>query len=250
MKERNMSDEQKVLCFLDVLGFESLFKSIGLRKIEDRYEKLIEYVKEQTGGIDIVPTPGGRVAVGWLVLGNAYFSDTIIFWTNYSKMSLPSFTHLISETICYGIEHRLPLRGTISVGDAVLDKDSGKYLGEPIIEAARTERLQKWIGVSFGSSFANPGYNEGFHLNTVLPYKSHYKKEALENKEKSKYCTGMVVDWPRRWRESRKTDVGPLISALDTKPEFFDYYERTLRFIEFSQKNHDWFIKDKHLNYG
>ena len=100
-----------------------------------------------------MPTPDGHVAVGWLVLGNTYFSDSILFWTNYSEMSLPGFTHLISETICYGIEHKLPLRGTISVGDAILDRDSGKYLGEPIIEAARTERLQKWIGVSFGSSF-------------------------------------------------------------------------------------------------
>ena len=114
-------------------------------------------MREQTGGVDVVPTPDGHVAVGWLVLGNTYFSDSILFWTNYSEMSLPGFTHLISETICYGIEHKLPLRGTISVGDAILDRDSGKYLGEPIIEAARTERLQKWIGVSFGSSFTKHG---------------------------------------------------------------------------------------------
>ena len=102
----------------------------------------------------------------------------------------------------------------------MLDKDSGKYLGEPIIEAARTEKLQKCIGVSFGSSFTKPGYNEGFHLNTVLPYKSHYKEEAQKDKDKIKYCTGMVVDWHRRWRESRKTDIKPLVSALDTDPEF------------------------------
>ena len=94
-----MSDEPKVLCLLDVLGFESLFTSIGLKQIEERYDRLIEYVREQTGGVDVVPTPDGHVAVGWLVLGNTYFSDTILFWTNYSKMSLPSFTHLISETI-------------------------------------------------------------------------------------------------------------------------------------------------------
>lgn len=245
-----MSEEQKVLSLIDVLGFESLFKSIGLKKIEERYEKLIGYVKEQTGGIDIAPTPDGHVAVGWLVLGNTYFSDTIMFWTNYNKMSLPSFTHLISETICYGLELELPLRGTISVGEAILDEGSGKYLGEPIIEAARTERLQKWIGVSFGSSFMKPGYNEGFHLNTVLPYKSHYKDEALKDEEKMKYCTGMAVDWPRKWRETRKSDVSPLVTKLDIDEEFSEYYERTLRFIQFSNENHDWFAKGKHLNYG
>jgi len=245
-----MSDDKQVLCLLDVLGFESLFTSIGLKQIEERYDRLIEYVRKQTGGVDVVPTPDGHVAVGWLVLGNAYFSDTILFWTKYSKMSLPSFTHLIAETICYGIEHKLPLRGTISVGDAILDKDSGKYIGEPIIEAARTERLQKWIGVSFGNSFAKPGFNEGFHLNTVLPYKSHYKPEAQEDDEKKKYCSGMTIDWPRRWRESRATDIQPLVSELDTDPRFSDYYEQTLRFIRFSEENHDWFNKGKHLSYG
>ena len=116
-----MADDLKVLCLLDVLGFESLFQTIGLKKIAERYSKLTEYVRKQTGGIDIVPTPDGHVAVGWLVIGNAYFSDTLLFWTGYNKMSLPSFTQLIAETICYGIEHELPLRGALAVGEAILE---------------------------------------------------------------------------------------------------------------------------------
>lgn len=243
-----MSENLKVLCLLDVLGFESLFNNIGLKKLAERYEKLTKYVKNQTGGLDIIPTPDGHVGVGWLLIGNAYFSDTLLFWTNYNKIALPSFTQLISETVCYGIENRLPLRGTLSIGEAILDNESGTYLGEPIIEAAKTEKFQKWIGVSFGRSFTRSELNEGFYLNTVLPYKSHYK-EDVKGDEKD-YCTGMVVDWPRRWRESRRSDIKPLVSALDTDPDFSDYYERTLRFIDFSEENHDWFKKEGHLNYG
>ena len=52
-----MTDELKVLCLLDVLGFESLFQSIGLKQLAERYAKLTEYIKQQTGGVDIVPTP-------------------------------------------------------------------------------------------------------------------------------------------------------------------------------------------------
>lgn len=245
-----MTGVKQVLCLLDVLGFESLFTAIGLKQIEERYDRLIEYVNEQTGGIDVAPTPDGHVAVGWLALGNAYFSDTLLFWTKYSKMSLPSFTQLIAEIICYGIEHKLLLRGTISVGNAILDKNSGKYLGEPIIEAARTERLQKWIGVSFGSSFTKPGFNEEFRLDTVLPYKSHYKPEIEDDNEKRKYFTGMVVDWHRRWRESRTTDIQSMISEFDTGSEYSGYYEQTIRFVKFSEENHDWFKKTEHLNYG
>lgn len=239
-----MSDDLKVLCLLDVLGFESIFNSIGLGKLAERYAKLTEYVKEQTGGLDIVPTPDGHVAAGWLVIGNAYFSDTLLFWTKYNKISLPSFTQLIAGTICYGIEHRLPLRGTLSVGEAILDSKSGTYLGQPIIEAERTEKLQKWIGVSFGASFSKQDFNQEFYLNTVLPYKSHYKDTS------GSYATGMVVDWPRRWRETRKADIRHLVSALDSNPKYSEYYTRTLEFINFSERNHDWFKKKSHLEYG
>ena len=94
--------ELQLVCLLDVLGFESLLKTHGLSGIQAKYTKLIDYVKEQKGGIDIVPTPDGHVAVGWLVIGNAYFSDSLLFWTRYSKMALPSFTHCIAEAICLG----------------------------------------------------------------------------------------------------------------------------------------------------
>jgi len=239
-----MSDDLKVLCLLDVLGFESLFKAIGLKELAGRYAKLTAYVKEQTGGLDIAPTPDGHVAVGWLVIGNTYFSDTLLLWTRYDKISLPSFTQLTAETICYGLENELALRGTLSVGEMILNNDSGTYLGEPLIEAARTVPLQRWIGVSFGCSFTKPDFNKGFYLNMVLPYKSHYKDQA------SSLATGMVVDWPRRWRETRKIDIRPLVSGMDTDPQFSEYYRETLAFVDFSEHNHDWFKRQSHLDYG
>lgn len=239
-----MKDELTVLCLLDVLGFESIFKSIGLKIMKDRYAKLTEYVKQQTGGVDLVPTPDGHVAMGWLIIGNAYFSDTLLFWTKYSKMSLPSFTQLISEAICYGLEHELPLRGTISVGEAILDSESGTYLGNSIIEAARTERVQQWVGASFGPSFLVPDFNKDFHLHTVLPYKSHYKDTT------NPFVTGIVVDWPRKWRETRKADIRAILSSLDSDSFFSPYYKKTLDFIDFSESNHDWFKKEKHMSYG
>jgi hypothetical protein len=239
-----MASDLKVLCLLDVLGFEALFKSIGLEALAARYEKLICYVKEQTGGLNIIPTPDGHVAVGWLVISNTYFSDTLLFWTRYNQMSLPSFTYLIAEAICYGLENELPLRGTLTVGEMVLDKDTGTYLGKPLIEAARTERLQQWIGVSLGVSFSQPGFNKGFYLDTVLPYKSHYKDQA------SPLVTGMVVDWPRKWRVSRGTDIREVVSKMDIEPQFSKYYTNTLKFIDFSEQNHDWFKSQSHLDYG
>lgn len=234
----------QVVCLLDVLGFESQLATLGLAALHTKYQKLIDYVQQQTGGIDIVPTPGGQVAVGWLVLGHAYFSDTILFWTRYNRTSLPSFTQLIAEAICRGIEIELPLRGTISVGDLILDRDRGVFLGAPLVEAARTEREQRWIGASFGASFKHPEYDGGFYLNTVLPYKSHYKNAA------SPLVTGITVDWPRRWRETRTANLEAAVKSLDTDTRFSEYYSVSLSYVNFSASNHDWFRTGKRLDYG
>jgi len=239
-----MTNDLVVLCLLDVLGFESIFQSIGLARMKERYDKLTEYVKQQTGGVDIIPTPDGHVAVGCLVIGSAYFSDTLLFWTKYSKISLPSFTRLIAESICWGLEHGLPLRGTMTVGQAILDVDSGTYLGHPIIEAARTETAQEWVGVSFGPSFLAPDFNSGFYLHTVLPYRSHYKDKD------SPLATGITIDWPRLWRETREMDIRTLVTAMDTDERSSPYYRKTLDFIAFSEANHDWFKKKGHMSYG
>ena len=51
--------------------------------MQAKYTALIEYVKEQRGSIDVVPTPDRHVAV----VGNAYSSDSLLFWTEYSKMA-------------------------------------------------------------------------------------------------------------------------------------------------------------------
>lgn len=233
-----------LVCLLDVLGFENLLRRIGLAGLHTKYRALVEYVKGQTGGLDIVPTPDGHVAVGWLVVGNAYFSDSLLFWTPYSKMALPSFTHLIAEAVCLCLETELPLRGAIAVGEAVLDSSGGVFLGDPLVEAARTEREQQWIGVSFGPSFTKPGFNDGFRLDTVLPYKSHYKDCA------NAYVTGMTVDWPRHWRDTRTSDLRALLRGLNMDPIFSEYYNRSLCFIDFSEENHDWFRRQSRLDYG
>lgn len=237
-----VDSDSQIVCLLDVLGFENILSRLGLAGLRVKYETLVAFVKEQTGGIDIAPTPDGHVAVGWLVLGNAYFSDSLLFWTPYSGMALRGFTLLISEAICFGLETGLPLRGAIAVGEATLDSGGGVFLGEPLVEVARTERIQQWIGVSFGPSFRDS--KAGFHLNTVLPYKSHYKDPA------DGYATGMTVDWPRRWRESRKSNPRPVLQALNLNPAFSAYYEKSLSFVDFSERHHDWFTRQPHLDYG
>lgn len=227
----------------DVLGFRSLFEGLGLDEIYARYEKLAAHVREPKSGIDLVPI-GGFVAVGNLEVQTAYFSDTLLFWTRYSFPGFRSFCITCAEAFCHGLEIGLPLRGAISVGTAIMDSALDIYLGQPIIEAATVERTQRWMGASFGPSFNDPADKKQFFLDTVLPFRSHTKpgSESL--------VFGATLDWPRYWRQSRTTDAASVVSALDTDPKFSDYYSATLRYIEFSKAQHDWFTKDKHLEYA
>ena len=47
---------------------------------------------------------------------------------------------------------------------STLDSGSGVFLGEPLVEVARSERIQEWIGVSFGPSFRGSGFKERIFL--------------------------------------------------------------------------------------
>jgi hypothetical protein len=238
-----VKSDEYVIAIFDVLGFRTLFERVGLAEIYRRYNKLAAHVREPKSGIDLVPV-GGFVAVGHLEVHTAYFSDTLLFWTRYSFPAFRSFCVTCAEVLCQGIEIGLPLRGAISVGTAVMDSDEDFYLGQPIIEAASVEQAQRWIGASFGPSFNRDDDKKRFFLDTVLPFRSHCKPglEAL--------VFGATLDWPRHWRQSRTVSAASIVTGLDTDPRFSEYYSTTLKFIEFSDANHDWFTKETHLKYA
>jgi hypothetical protein len=240
-----MSDEQpKILVFLDVLGFGSTFVRLKHRGTLALYESLLTFVDDQEGGLDVVPLPDGGIATGWFMPEHTYFSDTILFWTHYDQVRLFRMTELAAESVCKAVEIGLPVRGAIAIGEGTFNNESRRYFGAPLFEASDAEKVQRWIGISFGPSILTGDFGQGLYLNTVLPYKSHLKPGG------GTAAPGLVVDWPRRWRETRREDLRETVRALDVDERFKEYYEQTLRFIEFSLKNHDWFEHSPHLDFG
>ena len=179
--------------------------------------------------------------------GYFYASDSFLFWMAHNPVALSKFTEDVAEMICIGLETGLPLRGALAVGTSILDEKTGEFLGEPIIEADFVNGIQQWIGASFGPSFMEPG-KYGFDPKTVLTYKNHYKN--LDDVAR-KLATGLTVDWPRHWREVRKSDVRQLIRSLrqrlDPNGRYSVYYEKTEVFAEFSESSHDWFLTQKQM---
>lgn len=235
-----MKTKTTMLALFDVLGFESRLLAMGLDSLKASYDSLIAYVRSMDGCLCIRSVPNGdgtfSPAVGYLKTEQAYFSDTILVWSDYEVFRFPAFCELCCGLMCESLRIGLPLRGVISVGPAIFDASSGVYIGLPLIEAARAEFQQRWLGVTFGESFTREPYGQGFDPRTVLAYSAHWKDEEKRKKKSP------VLDWPRHWRREKLGDVVAAVSALDTDSRFHAYYESTLAFIAHSEAQHDWFM--------
>ncbi|MBS1643213.1 MAG: hypothetical protein JSR11_12125 [Bacteroidetes bacterium] len=227
------TERDYLICLLDVLGFENLFNRFGLQTIEAKYKELIEVADKhnfelalmERGGVPVMGNPG---------IKSSYFSDTILFWCPYDDMRMEVLFDSLAEVMCKSIEIGLPLRGAVSVGQVVIEKEKGVYLGQPFISAARAEIAQKWIVITLSKTFDLPKFNGGFKADKILEYKKHIKQE------KSDKVIPLVIDYPRKWRKTRTSSLVDAIIELNTDEQFSDYYLNTIEFVNYSTDNHDW----------
>jgi len=249
-----------VVALFDVMGFESRLKKLGIDEMLSRYMNIVNFVKKKSEMNKIITeqlnitgpllTSDGPVANIYDVRA-VYSSDTIVLWSNLAWRMVqgmtietlkknenhPAYGHFsrpvplepfltdCAEIICRSIEFDLPLRGAISMGDAVLDEKDNIFIGMPIVEAARLENKQICIGLSLCNSFVEQEDNRTF----FLPYSKHFKDDYKD--EKKEYA----FNWPLYWKNSRKEDLKQKIQALAELNNNHPYYTNTLEFIEYSE---------------
>jgi len=251
------------VCFLDVLGFESRFASLGLGGMLDKYVQLIGVVDARNNATEqwFGPMEWGEGAfwtaerAGFISarLYGTYASDSILLFAHtdfpanrypdaenstlqerrerakdpatgwmYHPVPCDNFLNLCNEMLCRSIEIGLPLRGAISMGEAILT--SGIYLGQPLIDAVTLEHTQQCIGASFSVSFMQQIVPNRYKIQ----HASHFKREPPSN------FGGAILDWPRHWRNTRETPLLAVIDELDSDTRFTDYYARTKAIVEAS----------------
>jgi hypothetical protein len=231
----------KVIALFDILGTKNRMTTLGIDGVLSTYEKLADFVDKQTGMMVIRPVPVGDgtslLAAGWLKVEKGYFSDTFLLWTDYEAHRLPAFMSMCIELFCYGLELGIPLRGALGVGDAHMDKSKNIYLGPALIDAAEAEKSQRWLGISCGTSFNNKPFTGPFDPQLLLAYAKH-QKPGIQYK-----LPGLVLDWPRLWRETRKTDATITLNVMNSDPQYGSLYACANDFVTFSLEHHDWFLK-------
>ena len=234
----------------DVLGFEVQFAKNGLKKMARKYRLLIEAAKRATEQPDIVRAmmpgelpftfdPGSgygftSVLVTPAEINHAYFSDTILLWSPYDEFYVEPFFEACVNMVQESLEVGLPLRGAISIGDVIFNRAKSIFLGGALIEAARLEKDQHWIGVTLSSTFLQmPPFNKVYASHTI-PYAAHFKNQDDRRK------LALVLDWPRAFRKQKVADFAKKVSSLDVDPRFSEYYFNTLAFIKYSKKYANW----------
>ncbi|MBL6749224.1 MAG: hypothetical protein ISP90_01815 [Nevskia sp.] len=251
-----------VVGIFDVLGFKNTFEKLGLREITARYAMLIDIVVKKDEHLAEMKTyfphmkegpywcAGGEIAVMTKVYA-AYASDTFLIWANYTWNDLhegekselerfakdpnhdwlfrpvpcDAFLDTCNELMCRSLQVGLPLRGAVAVGDAILDKERNIFLGQPIIEANDLERDQRFIGAGMCSSFINQTIPKRFSVS--------FNRQL---KDSTKETSGLILDWPRHWRDTRSIDARKVIESMNTDAKFSEYYVNTLASIEQSEK--------------
>jgi hypothetical protein len=234
-----------LIAFLDVLGFEALLQRIGLDELARRYEELLKtalkpHSEERPWSLSLAlvagePTPG----LMWLPIQTAYFSDSLLLWVAYHPGHVHEFLDRCSRVFCAALAQGLPVRGAIAVGRALLDKERGIFLGEPLIEAVRLESKLNWIGIALGTSWKSETQRIPVPPDKVFLYQPPLKEGGAS------LFGDLVLDWPRAWRESHQDSAADHLRALaDPRlpEELRERYAAAIRFWDYSEANRDWFV--------
>jgi hypothetical protein len=247
--------------FFDVLGFKQQFENIGLPRMLEKYRRLTHGIHRVNAWMDRINKHGielpiwtgpGELSIMSNVNG-AYVSDSLVLWSKHEydfehKIKNPSnldqlrqdpgegyiywpipndrLIESCAELICSSIECSMPIRGGIAAGQMAINTDVGIFIGQPMIDAVQIEGAQRFIGAALGNSVAEACSPSAFVIPFNRQRKSNISADVLS------LFSPLVVDWPRFWRESRRSDLIAAIEGLRSSSTFDDIYDNTRMLIE------------------
>ncbi|WP_439697014.1 hypothetical protein ACFGVS_00630 [Mucilaginibacter sp. AW1-7] len=170
--DKTVKEGTYFLAFFDVLGFEKLVEQKTPLEVYAIYDRL---VKKARANRPYIVTSMPISETGYSYLGfpefiavpfkYAYYSDSILFWTPGDAGNLSGFVAKCADFFVWALKSGILLRGTISFGNAILNKSKNIFIGKPLNEAVRLEKEQQWGGFIFGDSIYENGVPEwGFKV--------------------------------------------------------------------------------------
>src|SRR5713226_9153732 len=132
-----MTSEQTVLLAeFDILGFSRRVRDSSLRDVRETYDLLRKRTiqRYELSSFDLLPVDQYRVpALLRLDVESVLFSDSVFAWVPLKRGFANPFIRWCCDFVCEALTMDVPIRGAIAAGEAILDKDTDTYLGNPIL---------------------------------------------------------------------------------------------------------------------
>lgn len=229
-----------MLGFFDVLGFSKRVETEGPEQTAALYRQLIETTvkKEASRCLGTVSDGTGAryMSIFSLDVKTAYFSDTIFMWVPLERVFVDAFVSHCATFVCEALAMGVPVRGAIALGEAVMDRNTGTYIGMPIVEAASCEKIQEWLGVAYTPSATWPPFMAEVHPNHFIEYDIPVKP-GHEND-----LPPVALDWTRRWEELFNCPASTKLVELNGQSPH-KKLENAIAYVEHCALNRDWHKK-------
>jgi hypothetical protein len=237
VERSSLTKTRIMLGFFDVLGFSKRVESEGPEETAALYNRLIDTTvkKEAQRCLGAVSDGTGKrfLALFNLDVQHAYFSDTIFMWVPLERVFADAFVSHCATFVCEALALDVPVRGVIALGEAVMDRASGTYIGMPIVESASCEKIQEWVGVVFAPSATWSPFLAEVHPNQVIEYDVPAKPNLKPE------LPPIALDWTRRWEEMHGYPAFKKIEEMIAR-EPHEKLTNTLRFARFYLENKNW----------
>jgi hypothetical protein len=133
----------RLVAFLDVLGFSRLLETKALNEVHEQYSSFIDQAKTMT----FYQTVGDNTGRTNFTFAQ-FLSDSLVVVSNEidDVYNVNSFIAAIHYLLEIGFINRLPLRGAIGKGDFLVDDDRNIFMSKCLPSLVRLEGEQDWSG--------------------------------------------------------------------------------------------------------
>ncbi len=135
--------ENRLIAFLDVLGFSHLLSVNSLEVLYEKYSCFITKAKNETF-FHNENDPMKRTNFEFA----RFISDSLILISHPTSdiYNVNNFLMAISRLLSLSFQEKFPLRGAIILGNVILDDENGIVLSKEIPLLLTEEKKQEWVG--------------------------------------------------------------------------------------------------------
>lgn len=241
-----MMEQFGFIAIMDALGVSN-YKLDDARTFIDRKNALISELKEKAGviGKSFNENAEGRYEFPEMTIST--FGDTIIIcWpTGREKaavVTFPSIAEWLQSAIVFGLKRGILLRGSVSVGEYLIDDGDRTVLGPAIADAHAWAEEANWFGIILtphcqiylGPALENKAMKEATKVNNDILCVKY--KIPLRDREKEMYA----ISWPFLFLTQFKDYPGivtlsMLLSSFTIPKGVETKYENSIQFFKFCE---------------